>query len=158
MADVFAHTGITHFQGAGSNASSRAASHLFFGDSTTPVSFIMVNTSQGSQRARLQVDATADGGLYGIGCSGGIGTYDMEFIDGPYQVCEDQTIPDSVATKYASLQNMSDRRITVVLYRDATKAPVCKFVGILANMATRINNTEGMVYLVVALNAIGSWR
>lgn len=95
----------------------------------TLTSFNMVNVSQGQQRARLQVDATADGALYAIGCKGGIGIYEAEFLEGPYTRCtgngSDGDIPDSLMRTYINLQTMSERKAEVT-FSEKGSAPAAE--------------------------------
>lgn len=134
----------------------------------TLTSFNMVNVSQGQQRARLQVDATADGALYAIGCMGGIGIYEAEFLEGPYTRCTDSgsdgDIPDSLMRTYINLQTMSERKAEVTFFREGigtsggSSQSIGRFVGILNNMVVRLVDDQGMVYLSVAVNILGSWQ
>lgn len=131
-------------------------------------SFNMINVSQGQQRARLQVDATADGELYALGCKGGIGVYEAEFLEGPYTYCSGSgrsgSLPDSLMRTYINLQTMAERKAEVTFFREGmstrggSSQSVGRFVGILNNMVVRLVDDQGMVYLSVAVNILGSWQ
>lgn len=141
----------------------QARTALYLGDTQTPETFIMFEVSGGSQNARLQVDAAADGSLYAIGCKGGIGSYEMAFYDGPFSDCKSVgsgiiDAPDSFVERYMSLQTIPDRRARVYIYRDTTTQVVGKFVGVLNNMATQIVDNAGLLYLRVGVNMLGSWQ
>lgn len=133
----------------------------------TLTQFNMLNVSQGQQRARMQVDATADGALYAIGCKGGIGVYEAEFLEGPYTDCtgsESGNVPDSLMKTYIGLQTMAERKAEVTFFREGmgssggSTQSIGRFVGILNNMVVRLIDDQGMVYLSVAVNILGSWQ
>ena len=50
--------------------------------------FVTMGGNSGSQSARLQIEATADGSLHLVGASDGVGEYNMTFFDGPYIMTE----------------------------------------------------------------------
>lgn len=124
----------------------------------------MIDLSGGKQNARLQVEAAVTGDLYVLGCTGGIGSYSMTFMDGPYEKCSgvgetNLSVPDPIMKKYIAMKDVKSRKATVYIYNgfDTSKL-LGKFVGVLNNMATAIISEGNAVYLRVTVDMLGSWQ
>ena len=65
---------------------------------------------------------------------------------------------------YINLQTMSERKAEVTFFREGigtsggSSQSIGRFVGILNNMVVRLVDDQGMVYLSVAVNILGSWQ
>ena len=89
-------------------------------------------------------------------------------MEGPYTRCTDSgsdgDIPDSLMRTYINLQTMSERKAEVTFFREGigtsggSSQSIGRFVGILNNMVVRLVDDQGMVYLSVAVNILGSWQ
>ena len=149
----------------------RAYSVIAFGDPpSTEAKFNMIDESVGSQASRLQVDATLDGKLHVTGTTTGTGAYAAVFYDGPIQTPGDcKTDKESSAMKkYLELKTLKERVATIYFYNSASVAdgntfkvsskPSAKFSGILNKMTVSLVEENGLVYIRVGLNMLGSWE
>jgi hypothetical protein len=148
----------------------RAYSIIAFGDPpSTEAKFNMIDESVGSQASRLQVDATLDGKLHVTGTTTGTGAYAAVFYDGPIQTSGDCKADESSAMKkYLELKTLKERVATIYFYNSASvedggsvqssSKPSAKFSGILNKMTVSLVEDNGLVYIRVGLNMLGSWE
>lgn len=153
---VFSSAGALNFPGTNAR---RAYTTISFGK--TVKNFTMIDESQGTQASRLQVDATLDGSVHVVGTTTGTGSYSAVFFDGP--ICAEKR--ESAMQEYLKLKSIQDRVATIYFYADATAADVnatskatAKFSGVLNNMAVSLVDDNGLIFLRVALNLLGSWE
>lgn len=150
------------------NSSGSPASATLYLDGGEPLNFYMIQRSQGDQAARIQIDATLDGGLYAIGVNGGIGTYNMLFLDGlsttNCNASNQGSSKDSVMSKYLKLRSLKSRRAAIYIYppsaqgRASTKCAGV-FDGLVQNMQVQLQEDDsGSVSLYVSLSVTGGWR
>lgn len=155
---VFSSAGALNFSGTNAR---RAYTTISFGK--TVKNFTMIDESQGTQASRLQVDATLDGSVHVVGTTTGTGSYSAVFFDGP--ICSEKR--ESAMQEYLKLKSIQERVATIYFYADAdgfdnrgipTSQPTAKFSGVLNNMAVSLVDDNGLIFLRVALNLLGSWE
>ena len=155
---VFGSAGALSFPGTNAR---RAYTTIRFGNVVK--NFTMIDESQGTQASRLQVDATLDGSVHVVGTTTGTGSYSAVFFDGP--ICSEKR--ESAMQEYLKLKSIQDRVATIYFYAGAdkfddkgapTSTPTAKFSGVLNNMAVSLADDNGLIFLRVALDLLGSWE
>ena len=156
----------------GSNGAPKA--ELIMGDGIK-LYFPMLNVSKGSQTDRIQVDVTLAGSInVSGGVNNGVGTYHMQFLDGPL-VDMTKINPDAAknkiktaASQFLSARKLEDRRIKVKIFSSASSCtkdsasfsskPIAEFEGVANTLSIDLSTDDSIQTVVTQIVAVGSWK
>ena len=138
--------------------------------------FPMIDVSKGSQSDRVQVEVTLNGDVnVSGGVNNGIGSYQMQFLDGPlvdlsklHGVEKSKIKTDTAAQQYLSAKTLKDRYIKVKLFSAAatcngstakfSSKPIAEFHGVATTMHITLSTTGNVPTIMTQLDAIGVWK
>lgn len=133
--------------------------NVFIGDVNQ--TFMAMQNCEGEQALRTQVDVAADGSPYIIVGGQGIGQQRLVFFDGPYAAC-DNAGSESILKTTLSMKDLTSRKLSVNVFSGGVRpgenlVVTGRFTGIVNNMRISVADTNGGMFVVVTLSAIGAW-
>lgn len=130
---------------------------VFVGTSGSPVLYNVATQATGIQPMRTQVEAAADGTLYGLTAGKGIGKYDLTVYEGPFK---DGDRSNTWMSRFGVIDTLKEQLIRVVIYphgKKLTTRGAATFSGYISAVGNTVSENNNLVTIVSSVGIVGQW-